>query len=533
MEVFRKGTAIETGSSENPTNEHQSKNNGNFLVHKTLKKIPLRDFGSEVRAVRDLKSDLSIILDSQEMELVAIVKQLLGKMFNENTALITATLENIFFCETDNAISDLLMSASAQQSKGIVFDSSYLCIPCSMPTDFAKRFVGVCRLATAVNFGTSADRVRFIVVVVTPVNVKATKTSLEVMRTFSTLLSNPWIRHRLTTEARTENDLKAILTDLGNFDFFETRANTEEISATRSTFYPFRGIIQDFRRKLPHYLSDFGDGIKDRRSIYKTTSTTLFLYFSILLPVIAFGTLNNTNTAGEMSVRKTLISQVIGGLFFALASGQPLVILMTTAPLSLYIKVVYSISTEWNTDFGVMYANVGLFCSAFLVLYAIFDVSRIMCWLTRSTEEIFSLFISVAFCIDAGKDVYHYFDRYYTPCWQNDSSSGDETSRLGSSQLRVLSERTDVYGGPDNTTIRSSGLCRREAPLLFIILMLATLWLGLILLNLTRTPYLSSKLRGLFSEYALPLAVIAVSLFGILAFPEIPTNDFKDDTRNS
>lgn len=35
---------------------------------------------------------------------------------------------------------------------------------------------------------------------------------------------------------------------------------------------------------------------------------------------------------------KAIIGQSIGGLFFALFSGQPLVIIMTTAPLCLYTK---------------------------------------------------------------------------------------------------------------------------------------------------------------------------------------------------
>lgn len=37
-------------------------------------------------------------------------------------------------------------------------------------------------------------------------------------------------------------------------------------------------------------------------------------------------------------VRKSIIGQTIGGLVFALFGGQPLVIVMTTAPLSLYTK---------------------------------------------------------------------------------------------------------------------------------------------------------------------------------------------------
>ncbi|OQR79217.1 sodium bicarbonate transporter protein 11 [Tropilaelaps mercedesae] len=82
-------------------------------------------------------------------------------------------------------------------------------------------------------------------------------------------------------------------------------------------------------------------------------------------------------------VRKSIISQTIGGLTFALFGGQPLVILMTTAPLSLYIKVIYNICEDFQLDFYAMYACVGLWNTFFLVLFAVFDASKLMKWCTR------------------------------------------------------------------------------------------------------------------------------------------------------
>lgn len=394
-----------------------------LLVHKSLRKVPLRDFDSEVRAARDLASEISVIMDIHENSLVIIMELLLNKMLSGNSKLVNFALQGVCFANSGNVISDSLVSVSCDQRDNhfMVFNSSFLCVPCAVPINVNSRHIGVCRLATPANFGSTAERVYFVVAAVTPLNTKATKTPLEVLRTFATLLSNPSIRHRLINEAKTEADFKRILTDLDNFVLFQTSTTDGDFEPpAKSKFYPFRGIIQDLRRRLPHYLSDFTDSLRDQRSIYKTISTTLFLYFSILLPVIAFGTLNNTNTDGRLNVRKTLISQVIGGLYFSLISGQPLVILMTTAPLSLFVKIVHSISQEWKTDFGVMYACVGFFCCAFLALYAVFDVSRITQWYTRSTEEIFSLFITIALFVDAGKDVYHNFQRFVScaklPC---------------------------------------------------------------------------------------------------------------------
>lgn len=104
--------------------------------------------------------------------------------------------------------------------------------------------------------------------------------------------------------------------------------------------------------------------IGKNKAVGKYITTTLFLYFACLLPTIAFGSLNDENTNGAIGegggvgwgagreaqgcgahltpapsdVQKTMAGQSIGGLLYALFSGQPLVVLLTTAPLALYIQ---------------------------------------------------------------------------------------------------------------------------------------------------------------------------------------------------
>lgn len=101
-----------------------------------------------------------------------------------------------------------------------------------------------------------------------------------------------------------------------------------------------KGLWNDFRRRARYYASDFKDGfIGPPKTVQKTIATIWFLYFGILLPTIAFSSLNTKQTHGYMGdLRKAIIGQAIGGLSFALLGGQPLVIIMTTAPLCLYTK---------------------------------------------------------------------------------------------------------------------------------------------------------------------------------------------------
>ncbi|CAB1330410.1 unnamed protein product, partial [Coregonus sp. 'balchen'] len=65
-----------------------------------------------------------------------------------------------------------------------------------------------------------------------------------------------------------------------------------------------RGIYEDLFRRLPLYSSDFTDGIVgSNKTVLKYMTTTIFLYIAILLPAIAFGSLNDERTRGEIVIR--------------------------------------------------------------------------------------------------------------------------------------------------------------------------------------------------------------------------------------
>lgn len=180
------------------------------------------------------------------------------------------------------------------------------------------------------------------------------------------------------------------------------------------------GLVDDFRRRSKYYLSDFTDGILGDRSLYKTISTTVFLYFSVLLPCIAFGVVDTNNTEGHIDPKKTIIGQAIGGLFFAMFSGQPLIVIMTTAPLCIYVKVIYEISQDLEVEFSAFYASVGLWMCFFLIIMSITNSSNLMKYCTRSTEDIFALFTAFAFGLDGVKEATRSFNKYY---WEPDCTA--------------------------------------------------------------------------------------------------------------
>lgn len=172
-----------------------------------------------------------------------------------------------------------------------------------------------------------------------------------------------------------------------------------------------------------------------------------------------------------------------------------------------------------------MFACVGLWNSAFLIIYAVFDVSKMMKWSSRSTEEIFSLFITFAFSADAIRDALADFNKNYH------SEACEGSMELNESAQSVLTTTISVLISNTNTSAAGNGEsvmpeCLRENSILFLLLMLGTLWLGLWLFNFTKTPFLTEGKREILADYALPIAVLLMSFFGSYVFRQIKLEPF-------
>ncbi|KAL1478541.1 hypothetical protein MTO96_016226 [Rhipicephalus appendiculatus] len=481
------------------------------LLSSQLEVVPMKDFSNEVRAsldVRNFLKDATVLLDVQETTLEDVVDTVLKKVLEsgEPGTNVSETKQSLFVAEQVAMPTRTIQGVCSYENGNFEYDQSWMCVLCSMPT-LKKTRVAVVRLKHAANMGRTCGDVRFLVVALTPSREKSTKSALETGRTFATLFADSALRHRLweaRTTARFVEELSEhadrLAADQRNALALDVCPPEAKEESSKRKFVIARGLCDDVRRRLSYYISDYVDGIVGPRTLYKTICTTFFLYFGCLLPTIAFGALNDTNTHGKIDVKKCMLSQTIGGLGFALFSGQPLVILMTTAPLSLYIKVIYDISEDYGFDFTAMYACVGLWNSFFLFVYVICDASKVMKWCTRSTEEIFSLFITIAFCVDAGRDVYkNFLHNYLAPVNST---------------------------GYDAVFVETSS-CQRDTSLLFLMLTLGTCMLGVTLYNFNKTPYLQTYLRNLLSDYALPVAVVVFSFVGSFVFRDVKTEQFR------
>ncbi|NWR42489.1 S4A11 protein, partial [Regulus satrapa] len=538
-----------------PSTTAESEGAGCVLLHTSRKYLKLKNFEEEVRAQRDLDGFLaraSIILDETATSLDDVLREML-KHFAEDPENMEPScnfekIMNTLFTDSGtpregnvHLLSDTIQGVTATVT-GVQYQQSWLCIICTIKS-LQRRHVCISRLERPQNWGENSCEVRFVILVLAPPKMKSTKTATEVGRTFATMFSDITFRQKLL-ETKTEEEFKEALVHQRHL---LTVANqrpsgmsdghnlyTDTALPSFLQLHDFlnigKGISDDIARRFPVYALDFTDGIiGNNKAIGKYITTMIFLYFACLLPSIAFGSLNDENTRGAIDVRKTIFGQCIGGLLYALFSGQPLVVLLTTAPLALYINVIRGICDDYHLDFSAFYAWIGLWNSFFLVIYSLFNFSLLMKLFKRSTEEIIALFISITFVLDAIKGIVKVFKKYYHHGHTGGvKSRADAIPGLGINTTFLMNSSVS-----ENQTYTHDGHYGRETAVLSLMLMFGTLWLGHTLYQFKKSPYLHARVREILSDCALPISVLTFSVVGSYIFKEIEMSKFNYNASDS
>ncbi|XP_037097485.1 sodium bicarbonate transporter-like protein 11 isoform X2 [Syngnathus acus] len=532
----------------------ESDDSGCVLLNTSRRYVKLMNFEEEIRAHRDLDGFLaraSILLDETAASLDDVLKRMLrhvgqddnapepGCNFEDIMSLLFTDAgaqevnDSFVFFDDVHLLSETIQGVTATDT-GVHYQQSWLCILCNLK-NLQRRHVCISRLERPQNWGENCCEVRYVILVLAPRKMKSTKTAMELGRTFATLFSDISFRQKLL-ETKTQEEFKEALVfqrhQLTAANQQPTALGKEEPAPRRHKplkctdfFLAGRGIYEDLCRRLPLYASDFTDGIVgNNKTLLKYMTTAIFLYIAILLPAIALGSLNDESTRGEIDVRKTIIGQSIGGVIYSLFAGSPLVIPLTTAPLAIFISVIRGVCDDYQLDFPAFYACIGLWNCLFLILGGVFNLSLVMKLFKRSTEEVIALFISIAFVVDAVKGTVKIFQRYYHPPTLGNGSMASESPHVAGmggngSELGMVS----VLHVLPNSLIN----CTRERPVLCLLLMMGTLWMGYTLYQFKRSPFLHAKVREVLSDCALPISVLLFSFIGSYLFSDIELPVFK------
>lgn len=149
------------------------------------------------------------------------------------------------------------------------------------------------------------------------------------------------------------------------------------------------GLREDLKRRLPVYASDWTDGFNP-----KSLAAIAFLWFACLAPVLAFGGAMSVTTQGAMGVPEVILSRGVCGMVHACVSGQPMTFLGPTGLTLAFTTSLYAYCTALSLPFLPMYAWVGLWTSAILLVSAFANLSGLIRWCTRFTEDVFNALLA-------------------------------------------------------------------------------------------------------------------------------------------
>lgn len=158
----------------------------------------------------------------------------------------------------------------------------------------------------------------------------------------------------------------------------------------------FSGITSDLKRRLPYYFQDFKNGFQ-----LKVLSATLFLFFACHASAITFGGLMGIYTGGSIGAMEMIMATSICGIIYSLIAGQPLIILGGTGPLLVFTLILFRNCTRFEIPFLQVYTMVGLWAAFFTIVWAVTNLSCLMKYFSRFTDEIFGCLISFIFISEA------------------------------------------------------------------------------------------------------------------------------------
>lgn len=154
-----------------------------------------------------------------------------------------------------------------------------------------------------------------------------------------------------------------------------------------------RGVANDIRARLPYYRSDFTDAYN-----YRVVPSVVFIFFTNLLPAIAFAQDMFDRTDNSYGVNEVLLSLAMAGVVFGLFSGQPLCIVGVTGPVAIFSYTVYELMQPRGTPYFPF------MCWIYLWLMVMHFVTALCNWvsflkiISNFSCEVFGFFICIVYC---------------------------------------------------------------------------------------------------------------------------------------
>lgn len=175
------------------------------------------------------------------------------------------------------------------------------------------------------------------------------------------------------------------------------RAGNWQRKYEKNTLFHFssvgHGVYYDFKdRFLPNYVSSITDAYN-----YRVIPATVYIFFTNLLPAIAFAQDMFDHTKNSYGVNEILLSSGIGGVVFGLLSGSPLCIVGVTGPVSIFSYTVYELVVPRGTPYFPFMAWICLWSMLMHFILAFGNFVNFMRYVTKFSCDVFGLFINIVY----------------------------------------------------------------------------------------------------------------------------------------
>ncbi|OQV25048.1 Sodium-driven chloride bicarbonate exchanger [Hypsibius exemplaris] len=286
------------------------------------------------------------------------------------------------------------------------------------------------------------------------------------------------------------------------------------------------GLIADIKRKVPFYLSDFRDALH-----MQSLASFIFLYFASMTPLITFGGLMSDLLKKRMGAMETILGRAFSGVVWGFTAGQPLVILGSTGPILVFELIVFNLCESFGIEYLSFRVWIGLWSMLQLLVMVAFDLSFLVSYITRFTEESFAALVSAIFVYEAFKKLFHIakeeplrtFPERALPPALCDCRINNETLRPLTDNFTKAQCLESVHFAVGNVTTHGSLVgpeCNvhahvPDAFLLSVLLFFGTYIVARILKDFKTSPYLPTRFRQFVSDFAV---IISISLFVTLDF---------------
>nr|XP_026487485.1 sodium bicarbonate cotransporter 3 isoform X2 [Vanessa tameamea] len=293
----------------------------------------------------------------------------------------------------------------------------------------------------------------------------------------------------------------------------EEQRQREESGLARSGRL-FGGLINDLKRKMPWYWSDFKDALA-----LQCIASWIFLYFACLSPIITFGGLLGEATGKNMAAMESLVSGFVCGMGYGFFSGQPLTILGSTGPVLVFETIVFEFCKQIGWNYMSFRFCIGTWTTIILIILVAIDASALVCYITRFTEENFATLIAFIFIYKAVENVISIGKKnpiktrpdevlnYECYCLPSNYSRVPEQFNWTS----VDKESCQLYNG----TLAGGGCDTKvyvpDVFLMSIILFLGTFTISIILKDFKNSLFFPSKVRQIISDFSVIIAILSMS----------------------